>query len=116
MWSVGATRSDDPVMDTVGEAVLQSSSRRCSYCGRFGASITCTVGTCQRCLHLPCAAASGAFQDCKTMTLVCMQHLDQVPLLSEYTLPTSVHPVWSACNTSTWCDYKDYKVLQPLLS
>ncbi|XP_033611222.1 histone-lysine N-methyltransferase 2C [Cryptotermes secundus] len=81
LWSSGVTRTEDLVMENVGPAVLEASKRRCSYCSHFGATITCIVTTCTRVLHFPCAAASGAFQDCKTVTMVCSQHLDQVPLL-----------------------------------
>jgi histone-lysine N-methyltransferase MLL3 len=81
LWSSGVTRTEDLVMENVGPAVLEASKRRCSYCSHFGATITCIVTSCARVLHFPCAAASGAFQDCKTVTMVCSQHLDQVPLL-----------------------------------
>jgi histone-lysine N-methyltransferase MLL3 len=81
LWSSGVTRTEDLVMENVGPAVLEASKRRCSYCNHFGATITCIVTSCARVLHFPCAAASGAFQDCKTVTMVCSQHLDQVPLL-----------------------------------
>ena len=84
LWSSGVTRSEDLVMENVGPAVLQASKRRCSFCSHYGATITCIVTNCSRILHFPCAAASGAFQDCKTVTMVCNQHLDQVPLLSEF--------------------------------
>ncbi|PSN55744.1 hypothetical protein C0J52_04797 [Blattella germanica] len=81
MWSSGVTRTEELVMENVGPAVLQASKRRCSYCSHYGATITCIVTNCSRILHFPCAAASGAFQDCKSVSMVCSQHLDQVPLL-----------------------------------
>jgi hypothetical protein len=83
LWSSGVTRTEDLLLENVGPAVLEASKRRCSYCSHFGATITCIVTSCTRVLHFPCAAASGAFQDCKTVTMVCSQHLDQVPLLCE---------------------------------
>lgn len=42
------------------------------------------VGSCNRYFHLPCAAASSSFQDTKTLSLFCSQHLGQVPLLCKY--------------------------------
>lgn len=81
LWSAGVTRTESLILENVGPSVLQGCRRRCSYCNRFGATISCLVSNCQRYLHFPCAAASGAFQDSKTVHCVCNQHLDQVPLL-----------------------------------
>lgn len=84
LWSQGVSRSEDLVLKDVGPAVIQATSRRCAHCCHYGASVVCKVSNCQRALHFPCAAASGAFQDCKTMAMVCTLHLDQVPLLCKY--------------------------------
>lgn len=67
------------------QIVVAAVLRKCSYCGRLGASVACTFHNCQRTLHHPCAAASGAFQDSKSYSLVCNLHLDQVSLMRELT-------------------------------
>lgn len=33
--------------------------------------------------HYPCATASGAFQELGTLTVLCSQHISQVPILCE---------------------------------
>ncbi|RZF48821.1 hypothetical protein LSTR_LSTR003201, partial [Laodelphax striatellus] len=87
VWSCGVSRPTDlDLQNSGGPIVVRASSRRCSHCGRFGASAACTfaaggTAACQRLFHLPCAAASGAFQDTKSYSLICNLHLDQVPLL-----------------------------------
>ncbi|XP_024945171.1 histone-lysine N-methyltransferase 2C isoform X3 [Cephus cinctus] len=78
LWS---SNSQELVTETVSLTVVQASSRRCAYCSHYGAGIPCKVGSCNRYFHLPCAAASGCFQDIKTLSLFCSQHLGQVPLL-----------------------------------
>ncbi|XP_046742436.1 histone-lysine N-methyltransferase 2C-like isoform X3 [Diprion similis] len=79
LWSIS---NQELIAEIVSRAVVMGSSRRCAYCSHYGASIPCKVGSCNRYFHLPCAAASGCFQDIKTFTLFCSQHLGQVPLLS----------------------------------
>lgn len=69
------------ITESISRAVVQASSRRCAYCSHYGAGIPCKVGSCNRYFHLPCAAASSCFQDVKTLSLFCSQHLGQVPLL-----------------------------------
>ncbi|XP_075232135.1 uncharacterized protein LOC142330615 [Lycorma delicatula] len=81
VWSLGVSRPTDLDLQNVGEIIVKATSRRCAYCCRFGASAACTFSNCQRQFHLPCAAASGTFQDTKTYSLICSLHLDQVPLL-----------------------------------
>lgn len=68
------------------QIVVAAVLRKCSYCGRLGASVACTFHNCQRTLHHPCAAASGAFQDSKSYSLVCNLHLDQVSLMRKLTI------------------------------
>lgn len=88
VWSLGVSRPTDVDLQNVGPLIVKATSRRCGYCCRFGASAACTFSNCQRQFHLPCAAASGTFQDTKTYSLICNLHLDQVPLLRKYYLFT----------------------------
>ncbi|XP_046682378.1 histone-lysine N-methyltransferase 2C-like isoform X2 [Homalodisca vitripennis] len=81
LWSLGVSRPTDADFQTIGQIVVSACMRKCSYCGRLGASVACTFNNCQRSLHHPCAAASGAFQDSKSYSLVCNLHLDQVSLM-----------------------------------
>ncbi|GFS15633.1 histone-lysine N-methyltransferase 2C, partial [Elysia marginata] len=50
---------------------------RCAYCRRFGATVVCCIPECGKRFHFPCAAASGCFQDMKTLSLLCPEHIDQ---------------------------------------
>lgn len=70
---------DSGEMDNVASVVSHSVSRKCSSCGHFGASLICRVASCPRLYHFPCATAAGAFQDAKTTSMFCSQHLGQVP-------------------------------------
>ncbi|XP_011303059.1 histone-lysine N-methyltransferase 2C isoform X3 [Fopius arisanus] len=71
----------DIITESISPAIVHASSRRCAYCSHYGAAISCKVGSCNRYFHFPCAAASSCFQDTKTLSLFCKQHLGQVPLL-----------------------------------
>lgn len=75
--------SDNGEMSNLASVIVQSLSRKCSNCGHYGASLVCKVASCTRQYHFPCATASGAFQDSKTVSLFCSQHLGQVPLLCD---------------------------------
>ena len=46
---------------------------------RFGASLYCAVGECPAVFHMPCAAASAAFQNINNHQVWCFTHLDRVP-------------------------------------
>lgn len=67
----------------MGPIVLRSTSNKCSFCNHFGASLICKVEGCNKLYHFPCATASGAFQDIRTLSTFCSQHLVQVPLVCE---------------------------------
>lgn len=82
-WSDGTVKTETSELDNVGPAVLYSSSKKCSYCNHYGASLICKMEGCSRIYHFPCATASGAFQELSTRTLYCNQHLGQVPLVCE---------------------------------
>ncbi|XP_063990116.1 histone-lysine N-methyltransferase 2C-like isoform X3 [Diachasmimorpha longicaudata] len=78
IWS---SASRDIITESISQAIVDASSRRCAYCSHYGAGIPCKVGSCNRYFHFPCAAASSCFQDTKSLSLFCKQHLGQVPLL-----------------------------------
>lgn len=67
----------------MGPAVLQSSSRKCSFCNHYGASILCKVEGCTKVYHFPCATASGAFQVLNSLALFCTNHIGQASLECE---------------------------------
>lgn len=70
-------------LQNIGPVILQSTSRKCSYCNHFGASLACNADVCSKYYHFPCATAAGAFQDSKAVTNYCVQHLIQVPIVCE---------------------------------
>lgn len=81
LWSLGVNRPSDPDLQSTGDGVIQAASKKCAYCSRLGGSVACTFNNCPKVFHLPCAAASGAFQDNKSYAVVCSLHLDQVSLM-----------------------------------
>ncbi|XP_033116847.1 histone-lysine N-methyltransferase 2C-like [Anneissia japonica] len=76
-WSENVCQNENFQLLNVDKAVFTGLSQRCSYCRRFGATIKCRVLKCTKFYHYPCAASCGAFQDIKTMSLLCLNHLDQ---------------------------------------
>ncbi|XP_056641929.1 histone-lysine N-methyltransferase 2C-like isoform X3 [Diorhabda sublineata] len=83
LWSNGVKRADNLALVNVGPVVLQSSSKKCSFCNHYGASVTCNVNGCTKIYHYPCATAAGAFQEISTITTFCSNHLGQVAMLTE---------------------------------
>ncbi|XP_071942048.1 histone-lysine N-methyltransferase 2C-like isoform X2 [Antedon mediterranea] len=76
-WSENVCQNENFQLLNVDKAVFGGLTQRCSYCRRFGATIKCRVLRCTKFYHYPCAASCGAFQDIKTMSLLCLNHLDQ---------------------------------------
>lgn len=70
-------------LENVGPAMLQSLSKKCSFCGHYGASVTCNMESCSKIYHFPCATASGAFQELISLTTFCRNHLSHVALLCD---------------------------------
>ncbi|CAG0901310.1 unnamed protein product, partial [Cyprideis torosa] len=66
----------------VDRALVKASITQCSYCHRFGASLGCRVPQCKKVFHFPCAASSGAFLDRKSLTIICLDHIDRVPVMA----------------------------------
>ncbi|KAG5897190.1 hypothetical protein JTB14_022545 [Gonioctena quinquepunctata] len=83
LWSYGVTRAENSALLNVGPVVLQSSSKKCSFCNHYGASLTCNMDGCTKIYHFPCATAAGAFQELASLTTLCSSHLDQVVMLCD---------------------------------
>ncbi|CAH1176242.1 unnamed protein product [Phaedon cochleariae] len=83
LWSCGVTRADNSALLNVAQVALQSTSKKCSFCNHFGASVTCNMTGCSKIYHLPCATAAGAFQELVSVTTFCNNHLDRVAMLCE---------------------------------
>lgn len=79
-WSIGVTRDASGTLTNVAVSVTQSLARKCTFCNRFGASMTCKM-SCPKYFHLPCITASGGFQIIQNFTSFCKEHLGQVPLV-----------------------------------
>ncbi|CAL1526048.1 unnamed protein product, partial [Lymnaea stagnalis] len=77
MWSEGVEFTDTHQLKDVDKAVHNALSHRCSHCRRFGASIVCCIPDCGKRFHFPCASAGGCFQEAKTVSLLCSDHIDQ---------------------------------------
>lgn len=84
MWSIGVIRDPSGTFDNIPAAVSLSLTRKCTYCNKFGASMSCKM-SCPKYFHLPCVAASGGFQVIQSFTAFCKEHLGQVPLVCELT-------------------------------
>lgn len=90
-WSDGVCQTEDYLLIKVDKAVAIGMSQKCSSCKRYGATIHCRGPKCNKVYHYPCAASSGAFQDIKTMSLLCPQHHYLAPSIDK-TLRTC-HPL-----------------------
>lgn len=75
-WSEGVSQTDSYDLINVDQAVVKALSERCNHCNRFGASVVCQIPGCGKTYHYPCAASSGSFQDIKSMTMLCPDHLE----------------------------------------
>lgn len=76
-WTLASLATKSSVEFTV-DLTNQILSKKCSFCGRFGASVVCEMSDCGRTYHYPCAMAAGAYQDIKTMKLYCLNHEDVI--------------------------------------
>ncbi|KAF4087760.1 hypothetical protein AMELA_G00074310 [Ameiurus melas] len=75
-WSEGVWRGEGGQAQLyVDKAIDSGSTEYCAYCKRLGASIKCCEEGCSRSYHFPCAAAAGTFQDVRTYTLLCPDHI-----------------------------------------
>ncbi|XP_055520077.1 histone-lysine N-methyltransferase 2C isoform X6 [Leucoraja erinacea] len=77
-WSSGVCQKEQ-VLVNVDKAVLSGNTEHCAYCKHLGATIKCSEVNCNQLYHYPCAAGAGTFQDIRTLTLLCPEHIDQAP-------------------------------------
>ena len=83
MWSFNVQKEPDNTLRNVPQVVQQSLTRKCTFCSRYGASLTCKMA-CSKYFHLPCVAAAGGFQIIQSCSSFCKEHLGQVPLVCAY--------------------------------
>ncbi|TNN14484.1 Histone-lysine N-methyltransferase 2C [Schistosoma japonicum] len=76
-WSNGVHFNDQMVLEGVEEAAVVAISRKCSFCLRYGASISCRVSGCDSCFHFLCASGAGCLQDIETLELLCPVHISE---------------------------------------
>uniref|UniRef100_A0A3B3RDZ3 Uncharacterized protein n=1 Tax=Paramormyrops kingsleyae TaxID=1676925 RepID=A0A3B3RDZ3_9TELE len=76
-WSEVFSRGEGQALIQVERAIHSGSTQRCAYCKRLGASVRCCEKTCQRSYHYPCAPAAGTFQDIRSYSLLCPEHIQQ---------------------------------------
>ncbi|XP_060525404.1 histone-lysine N-methyltransferase 2C-like [Cylas formicarius] len=83
LWSKGVNRTEQFALENVGPVVLESSSKKCSFCNHYGASLVCKMEGCTKVFHFPCSTASGAFQELASFSVYCSSHLGQAALHCE---------------------------------
>ncbi|CAG5125367.1 unnamed protein product, partial [Candidula unifasciata] len=77
LWSEEVTMGESNQLTLVDKAVYSGMSQRCAHCRKFGATVACCIPECGKRFHFPCASAGGCFQDMKTLSLLCAEHIDQ---------------------------------------
>ncbi|KAG8236510.1 hypothetical protein J437_LFUL012796, partial [Ladona fulva] len=77
LWTAGVTHVELLCPEKLVQLVVAAIGRKCVHCSHFGASLSCGVTPCTRAFHLPCVAASEAFQNAKLLSVLCIQHLDR---------------------------------------
>ncbi|XP_057712545.1 histone-lysine N-methyltransferase 2C isoform X1 [Corythoichthys intestinalis] len=75
-WSEGVCEGEGQSLLNVDRAIDSGSTKHCAYCKRLGASIKCCAEGCTQLYHYPCAGAAGAFQDIRSLSLLCPEHID----------------------------------------
>ncbi|XP_069047073.1 histone-lysine N-methyltransferase 2C isoform X5 [Lepisosteus oculatus] len=76
LWSGGVCQEQGHLLVNVDRAIDSGSTEYCAYCKRLGASIKCCEEMCRHSYHYPCAAAAGTFQDIRSCTLLCPEHIE----------------------------------------
>ncbi|XP_004534774.1 histone-lysine N-methyltransferase 2C [Ceratitis capitata] len=80
MWSQGVYGKTNDLKTNIEMIIAKSLTQKCSFCGQYGASVTCKM-SCSKVFHLPCAAASGSFQIMDNFTVFCVDHIEQVTVI-----------------------------------
>ncbi|XP_070175347.1 histone-lysine N-methyltransferase 2C-like isoform X3 [Littorina saxatilis] len=81
VWSENVDQSEGK-LKFVDRAVFSGLVQKCGYCRRYGASLACRSPRCTRKFHFPCASAGNCFQDLKTLSLLCPDHVDQAEIIA----------------------------------
>lgn len=80
-WAVRGTNLEDT--NLLQLEAEKSMSNKCSYCGQYGASISCQT-VCNKKFHLPCAEASGCFLVLESYSLYCQDHNNPGNLMCKF--------------------------------
>uniref|UniRef100_A0A0K8V2M0 Histone-lysine N-methyltransferase MLL3 n=1 Tax=Bactrocera latifrons TaxID=174628 RepID=A0A0K8V2M0_BACLA len=80
MWSQGVYGKTNEIKANIEFIIAKSLSQKCSFCGQYGASVTCKM-SCTKVFHLPCAAASASFQIMDNFMVFCLDHIEQVMVI-----------------------------------
>ncbi|KAL7737445.1 hypothetical protein ACLKA6_007587 [Drosophila palustris] len=80
MWSLRKMQVTDPDIFQFLSQLSEFLEQKCSFCGQYGASITCKMN-CRQIHHWPCATAAGCLLILESFTVFCTEHLSQVPLI-----------------------------------
>ncbi|KAM8839649.1 histone-lysine N-methyltransferase 2C isoform 3-T3 [Synchiropus picturatus] len=75
-WSEGVCAGEGQSLLNVDRAIDSGSTKHCAYCKRLGASIKCCAEGCAQLYHYPCAGAAGTFQDIRSLSLLCPEHIE----------------------------------------
>ncbi|XP_061588310.1 histone-lysine N-methyltransferase 2C isoform X1 [Cololabis saira] len=76
LWSDGVCEGEGQSLLYVDRAIDSGSTKHCAYCKRLGASIKCCAEGCAQLYHYPCAGAAGTFQDIRSLSLLCPEHIE----------------------------------------
>uniref|UniRef100_A0A3P9DHU8 Uncharacterized protein n=1 Tax=Maylandia zebra TaxID=106582 RepID=A0A3P9DHU8_9CICH len=76
LWSDGVCEGEGQSLLNVDRAIDSGSTKHCAYCKRLGASIKCCAEGCAQLYHYPCAGAAGTFQDIRSLSLLCPEHIE----------------------------------------
>ncbi|XP_041804215.1 histone-lysine N-methyltransferase 2C isoform X2 [Chelmon rostratus] len=76
LWSEGVCEGEGQSLLNVDRAIDSGSTKHCAYCKRLGASIKCCAEGCAQLYHYPCAGAAGTFQDIRSLSLLCTEHVE----------------------------------------
>ncbi|XP_062135907.1 histone-lysine N-methyltransferase 2C [Drosophila sulfurigaster albostrigata] len=80
MWSMRKMQVSDTEIFQFLSQLSEFLEQKCSFCGQYGASITCKMN-CRQIHHWPCATAAGCLLILESFTVFCTEHLSQVPLI-----------------------------------
>lgn len=83
MWSQGVSGKASELKSSIELIIAKSLTQKCSFCGQYGASVTCKM-SCAKAFHLPCATASGGFQIMENFTVFCLDHVEQIKVICKF--------------------------------